>query len=1658
MKTLFTILLTFTFCSRLLAQSIEPFTLGGNTASSDNAIKKSIGLVLNTASFEALQPNVPLLANLSDITSSNTKIAIPLANGSVQQFYVAAINIMSPHTALLYPSIKTYDLLSIDGEIMGRLTYGPLGFNAMLLTPNGRQYITPINSSDNIHHVVYDLKDYDASIANRGLCGVDDAMVSASEVNKTKSNYKTTSALGDCQLRTYRMAIAATGEFTTVYGGNQTNAVNSITTTVANISLIYQRDAAITFTLVTNNNVIFTNAGSDPYSTVASPSSTTLNENQTTLDNAVGIGSSAYDLGLVFNAGWNGGLASTPAICNASNKGRGAGGLSGTPSGSVMENMIAHEAGHMFSALHTMSSGTGAGCSSNLTLATAYEPGGGSSIMAYAGAVCVGQSYQNNTDGYFHANSVNSIVTYAVSQSGCGITSSISNTAPTSSNSTTTYNIPKSTPFALTSTATDANATDVLSYQFDQYDLAASAMTTPPTSTATSGPVFRSYPPSTTNQRLFPPLANILANTTPTWEVLPSVARALNFKIIARDNKTGGGCRAVEDVTVNVDVASGPFVLTSQNTASSFTANGSNTMTVTWDVASTTATPVNAANVNILFSKDNGVTFPYTLVSNTPNDGTQTIIVPNINTGAGRIKIVPTNNIFFDINNDNVTIASSCLANGSSFTPTSNVAATEGNAALNLGLSGSFGSPLTITGTISNTDPLTTLSVVNVSGSNCANFGNDFYYETYTFQVNVTGTYTFAASGGTPFGTIYNLYSTSFTPSSPCTNFITSNGVYNGSVTNINASCSATLTAGVVYAIAIGTFSGSLPTLPFSYTINVTPPGGGALYSGTPPPGAGYSYTFAVVNGVGNVVGFTTNGDLTSVSNYPAGSYSIYGISYANAVNLNTYIGAAFTTLQADMLNSVICANQSSNSITVTINPYIWTGASSPSWNSASNWLPTTVPGANNTASIPATGVTNEPTVDAVKTLGHLIVANGRTVTINTANTLSVAGNITNNGSIIGTSKLILNGTAAQGLSGTGAIANLELNNSAGATIASGNKQNITGVLTLTSGTLTTNGGLSLKSSAGNDARIAQITSGAISGTAEVERYIPALNKRAWRLLSVPVSSVGAPTIYNSWQEGGANTANYGTQITNAGGAAVAGSWDAGVASGTSSIRQYVNASNTLTTPSGTNIAITTQPAWFLYVRGDRTVSGAGVSGNTTLRMTGNLITGNKDISIPATNFTLVGNPYVSPIDFSLARANVATTHTLNKFWVWDSKVGTNGGYVLLDGGLGFIPSVSTGSYPSATSIVQSGQAFFVQSDGTAGNFRIQEDDKASTYQGVFKTTNGTDPLLFVRLNINDVSSPGSFITTDGIIAAFNNSYSATVDNEDGIKLWNFGPNLSLHRDDSFLTIEKRPLPLANDTLHINVNTVGIGNYQLEFDGANFNNSSLDAFLIDNFLNTAIYLNLNTISTTSFSVTSNSLSSGNERFKIVFQNASPLSANPIDILAVRNKKNVDVSWSIAAEKNIHHYELQRSADGKGFQTIALQSALKNDNSKQHYSVVDTLPLSKTNYYRIKAVTISGNLLYSSLVQVSALGEEGNVVITPNPIQGNKVNLQFISMLQGTYHILIHNTNGKLVYEHTLNYSGGSSLQSFDLPHFAKGIYNITVRNTIKDIILKMIAH
>ncbi|HMG14707.1 MAG TPA: zinc-dependent metalloprotease family protein [Saprospiraceae bacterium] len=578
----------------------------------------------------------------------NTKkfsFPIPMPDGSILNVNVNRASVLHRDLASKYPGISSFCGKGIeDPTAYLRCDFSPEGFHGMILSGKyGTVFIDPLIMNGKTVYVVYQKDNYNRLKKEPFLCHLEDDI--HKQLNDDKISTAKVRELPDCTLRKYRLALACTGEYAAFHGGTKAKVLAAMNTTMTRVSGVYEVDLAVTFEIIANNDtLIFLDSATDPYTN--DDGGTMLDENQNEVDDVIGV--SNYDIGHVFSTG-GGGIASLFAVCTPGNKAMGVTG-SDTPIGDGFDiDYVAHEMGHEFNANHTFNND----CDGNINNGTAYEPGSGTTIMGYAG-VC-DPNVLFHSDAYFHVISLDEISTYITKQNGnnCGLKISLGNSAPTVEAGPNRI-IPRSTPFELTAKGSDID-NDSLTYCWEQFDKESTPQ--PPTNAAVGGPVFRSFNPEANPTRVFPMISTIVNGSTSIWEVLPNVARNMNFRVTARDNHNAGGCYATDGLSLTVAANAGPFIVTLPNGPVLWTVG--DVETVNWNVANTDQTPVNCSLVDIYLSTDGGYTYPVLLKAGAPNNGSALVNVPNLPGNKNRVKVKGNNNYFFDISNANFVIQES---------------------------------------------------------------------------------------------------------------------------------------------------------------------------------------------------------------------------------------------------------------------------------------------------------------------------------------------------------------------------------------------------------------------------------------------------------------------------------------------------------------------------------------------------------------------------------------------------------------------------------------------------------------------------------------------------------------------------------------------------------------------------------------------------------------------------------------------------------------------------------------------------------------------------------------------------------------------------------------------------------------------------------------
>jgi len=575
-----------------------------------------------------------------------------------------------------------------------------------------------------------------------------------------------------------------------------------------------------------------------------------------------------------------------------------------------------------------------------------------------------------------------------------------------------------------------------------------------------------------------------------------------------------------------------------------------------------------------------------------------------------------------------------------------------------------------------------------------------------------------------------------------------------------------------------------------------------------------------------------------------------------------------------------------------------WTSAANDGdWNNPANWCSGIVPTGSGNAKIPAAN-TPYPSLTADAAVNNIVIESGATLSIG-AHTLTLNGTVNEatfgaGGTISGSdqSSLIALNSAATYIyftPGQNVLKNLTLGYAAQLLVYGGDLEitanPLPGKVTLGQYSNFYCSNLIFKSGPAGTARLDELPvdgSGnaevQIQGSQTVERYVPNNGFRSWRLLSVPTHSSGQ-TIRQAWQEGDANPLpqqnylpGYGTQITGTGNrtAAQAAGFD-NVAANAAMLYWNVNAWSPVT---NTNTAIDNKQAYFLYIRGERSkgVSGSVTnSSSTTLRTAGSLYTGDQSTTVQANSFTLVPNLYASGIDFTgLTRTGVS-----NLFYIWDSKKlsgSSLGVYQTFSATNSFNCMVSGGSYVlgQPVTLIESGQAFFVQGNSTGGSIVLHESSKRNGSTGLgFRPSPAAVSKIETRLYEADGTT-----MRDAASIVFDNAYSNAVEEEDAPKIGNPGENFAIETSSKILAVEGRKPISDNDLIQFRMWNLKKQQYLLELAPQLLAGKGLEAYLEDDYLKTSVSLDLDKNNSIPFSADANAGSSAANRFRIVFKKAS----------------------------------------------------------------------------------------------------------------------------------------------------------------------------------------
>ncbi|MDR2238749.1 MAG: M12 family metallo-peptidase [Chryseobacterium sp.] len=574
-------------------------------------------------------------------TRSTVIIDLPDLEGKFEKYTVYEISNMAPELAARFPDIKSYRGVSVNdpGKTIS-FALSQNGLKLIMFAPDKKPVIIEPATKDASVYLVSPAVPNTLPDTSKFECSVEERNVDNTTIAQRNTN--------DRRFRTFRLAVSADGEFSTFHGGTTASALAAINDIMSVINPVYERDLSIHMNLVANNDqIIFLDSATDPYTIPGYP----FMNNQTQLTIMEHIGEANYDLGILLSGqntgGGNAGMIAS--VCQDSegdlfpqfpglvvDKKKGSaymGNIGEGPTGFVFAMATAHEMGHQFGANHTFSKSESTGAN--------LEPGSGITIMGYPGVTGTHDVADKFNDQFLH-HSINQINAY-ITTTSCATTVDMANHPPTV-NAGSDYTIPKGTAFKLTATASDPD-NNPLTYSWEEADLSVSTGNSFPDRNSATTPNFRVYSPTSSPTRYFPPLPEVLDGSLySTWNMISDVARNMKFVSLVRDNAPEGGQTASDEAVISIDAGTGPFKITSLSLNQNYPSGSSHLLK--WDIAGTNAAPINTSSVNILISTDGGTTFT-PLISNTPNDGEETITIPSTSSQKAYIIVESVGNVYY---------------------------------------------------------------------------------------------------------------------------------------------------------------------------------------------------------------------------------------------------------------------------------------------------------------------------------------------------------------------------------------------------------------------------------------------------------------------------------------------------------------------------------------------------------------------------------------------------------------------------------------------------------------------------------------------------------------------------------------------------------------------------------------------------------------------------------------------------------------------------------------------------------------------------------------------------------------------------------------------------------------------------------------------------
>jgi len=180
---------------------------------------------------------------------------------------------------------------------------------------------------------------------------------------------------------------------------------------------------------------------------------------------------------------------------------------------------------------------------------------------------------------------------------------------------------------------------------------------------------------------------------------------------------------------------------------------------------------------------------------------------------------------------------------------------------------------------------------------------------------------------------------------------------------------------------------------------------------------------------------------------------------------------------------------------------------------------------------------------------------------------------------------------------------------------------------------------------------------------------------------------------------------------------------------------------------------------------------------------------------------------------------------------------------------------------------------------------------------------------------------------------------------------------------------------------------------------------------------------------------------------------SPASCYPLPLTLLEfqgsiNNNITKLNWSATEENNFNRYEIERSTDGSGFQTVGIhfgRGSLTTTEDYQFSENVSALTAFKF-YYRLKMVDNDEKYRYSNVLALRKTMGKNDFSVYPNPVSDGNLVLRINSDLRKTILVKVYDMTGKLVYSNHQIILAGSNAVTLNISRLSNGVYTIQAGN------------